>query len=202
MIKNIIFDIGGVIVDYKFGDYVERLGLDKKTTKVLSTQVLYTPLWDKFSKGLVSAEEFLTETKKQVPEYAEYVDMLWKTENLRKMIPPFERTLNLIKQLKEKGYKLFVISDMEEYTIRYLKSTIEGFEDLFDDIIYSCRVGQLKKDGDVFDLAIKRFAINPEESIFIDDVQRNLDQAQKRNINTFHFTDPKQNVIDLKKMFL
>ncbi len=202
MIKNIIFDIGGVIVDYKFGDYVERLGLDKKITKVLNTKVLYTPLWDEFSKGLISAEEFLMETKKQVPEYTQYVDMLWKVENLRKMIPPFTKTLNLIKRLKEKGYKLFIISDMEEYTIRYLKTEIEGFEDLFDDIIYSCRVGLFKKDGDVFDLAIKRFAINPEESIFIDDVQRNLDQAQKRNINTFHFTDPKQNVVDLKKMFL
>ena len=73
---------------------------------------------------------------------------------------------------------------------------------MFEDIIYSCRVGMVKKDGNVFDLAVERFNIEPKETIFIDDVQRNLDQAAKREINTFKFTDPDTHIPELEKMLL
>ena len=79
---------------------------------------------------------------------------------------------------------------------------VPNINELFDDIIYSCRVGMVKKDGNVFDTAIERFNVVPEETLFIDDVQANLDQASKRGIHTFQFTNPDVHVKELESMLL
>ena len=118
------------------------------------------------------------------------------------MLPVYQQTLRLVEKIKAKGYRLFIISDLEESNVRYVENEIPNIHDLFEDIIYSCRVGMVKKFGEVFDLAIDRFNIVPEESIFIDDTQINLDQAAKRGINTFRFTDPSVHIAELEKLLL
>lgn len=202
MIKNVIFDIGGVIVAYKRETYLDPFGFDDETEQFFLKNVIFTPDWTRLSIGEITTAEFINNACSKYPEHKEVIEGFFAIENLKKMIPPFKQTLEFINKLKDKGYRLFVISDMEENTIKYLKTEINGFESMFEDIIYSCRVGMVKKDGNVFDLAIKRFNIDPKESIFIDDVQRNLDQAAKRGINTFRFTDPTVHIKELENMLL
>ena len=202
MIKNIIFDIGGVIVKFKKETYLDPLNLDEETKNFLIDKILFTDEWFKLSIGASNEEKFLSNVAEKFPDYLELASSVFKIETLSKLLPVYTQTINLVEKLKQKGYRLFVISDMEEHGINYINYAIPNMNDLFDDIIYSCRVGMVKKDGDVFDLAVKRFNVVPEESIFIDDVQRNLDQASKRGINTFRFTDPEIHIPELEKMFL
>ena len=200
MIKNVIFDIGGVIVKFKKETYLDPLGLDEATKNYLIDEILFTDDWFQLSIGKMTQTEFLDNVAKKHPDYLELTKPVFEIETLKKLLPVYTQTIELIKKIKEKGYRLFIISDLEESNVAYVESQIPNIYELFEDIIYSCRVGMVKKHGEIFDLAINRFNIVPEESIFIDDTQINLDQASKRKINTFRFTDPNVHIAELEKI--
>lgn len=202
MIKNVIFDIGGVIVKFKKETYLDPLGLDEETKNFLIDQILFTDEWFKLSIGISNEQEFLDNVAKKYPDYLELASSVFTIETIYKLLPVYTKTIKLIEQLKKKGYRLFVISDIEEHNITYIEHAIPNMNELFEDISYSCRVGMVKKDGNVFDKAIERFKVIPEETLFIDDTQINLDQASKRSIHTFRFTDPDIHVKELEKMLL
>ena len=202
MIKNVIFDIGGVIVKFKKETYLDPLGLDEATKNYLIDEILFTDDWFQLSIGKMTDEQFLSNVQKNHTDYFELTKSVFEIDTLKKLLPVYSQTIELIKKIKEKGYHLFIISDIEESNIRYIESEIPNLHELFEDVIYSCRVGLVKKHGEVFDLAINRFNVVPEESIFIDDTQINLDQASKRGINTFRFTDPDIHVAELESMLL
>lgn len=202
MIKNVIFDIGGVIVKFKKETYLKPLELDEETEIFLRDKILFTDEWFKLSIGTSSEQEFLNNVAKTYPDYLDLASSVFKIETLDKLLPVYTKTIKLVEQLKKKGYRLFVISDMEEHGIVYMEHAVPNINELFDDIIYSCRVGMVKKDGNVFDTAMERFNVVPEETLFIDDVQANLDQASKRGIHTFQFTNPDVHVKELESMLL
>ena len=202
MIKNVIFDIGGVIVKFKKETYLDPLGLDEATKNYLIDEILFTEDWFQMSIGKMTEQEFLANAKKRHPDYYDLAKSVFEIDTLKKLLPVYQQTLRLVEKIKAKGYRLFIISDLEESNVRYVENEIPNIHDLFEDIIYSCRVGMVKKFGEVFDLAINRFNIVPEESIFIDDTQINLDQAAKRGINTFRFTDPSVHIAELEKLLL
>ena len=202
MIKNVIFDIGGVIVKFKKETYLDPLGLDEATKNYLIDEILFTDDWFQLSIGKMTDEQFLSNVQKNHPDYFELTKSIFEIETLKQLLPVYSQTIELIKKIKEKGYHLFIISDIEESNIRYIESEIPNLHELFEDVIYSCRVGLVKKHGEVFDLAINRFNVVPEESIFIDDTQINLDQAAKRGIGTFHFTDLDVNIKALEDLLL
>ena len=202
MIKNVIFDIGGVIVKFKKETYLDPLGLDEATKNYLIDEILFTEDWFQMSIGKMTEEEFLSNVEKNHPDYYDLAKSVFEIDTLKKLLPVYQQTLRLVEKIKAKGYRLFIISDLEESNVRYIESEIPNIHDLFEDIIYSCRVGMVKKFGEVFNLAINRFNIVPEESIFIDDTQINLDQAAKRGINTFRFTDPSVHIAELEILLL
>lgn len=195
-----IFDIGGVIVEYKRENYLKLFEYNEQEKQTLLKEVIFTPNWNLLLKGEISNDEFVTSATEKHPEFAKEINLFFDSEILKSMLPPIKETFEFVKKLKNAGLKLFVISDIDEITIKYILSAIDGFENLFDDIIYSCRVGMIKKDGDIFDLAIQRFKIVPEETLFIDDSVKNLDQAKLRNLNIFQFEHPSENIKELENL--
>ena len=187
--KNIIFDIGGVIVDYKRKTYFDYFNFDDKTKSEME-KIIFSEFWSELSKGHLTPNEFVKILQEKYPSFSKEIEMVMNKNNYKFMIPPFKETLDFIKKLKKTDKKLYVISDIEENTIEYLKEEIEGFEELFDGLVYSCKVDMVKKDGDIFDYTINKFKLNPSETLFIDDVVRNLEQAKKRGIHVFKFKGP------------
>jgi len=196
MIKNVIFDIGGVIVDYKRETYFNYFNFGDEKEKIIAN-IIFSSHWTELSKGHITPAQFISILQTKNPEYSKEIAMVMDKSYYKFMIPPFKETLDFIKELKKTDLKLYIISDIEELTIEYLNGEIDGFESLFDGIVYSCKVGMVKKDGDVFDYTLQKFNLNPIETLFIDDVDRNLEQASKRNINVFKFKGP-QDILDIK----
>ena len=197
--KNIIFDCGGVIVKYKFETYLDCFGFNEKTKQNLLS-LFRTPEKVEFYKGYLTENEFKEFCYKKLPNYKSEIDKILDEKNLKYMLPVYDDVVDMIRRLKVKGYKLYLLSDINETTIRYLNSEIENFESMFDGIVYSCRVHMVKKDGDVFDYILKQYNLNPSETLFIDDSETNLNQASKRKIMTFKFADPEVDLFNIKSM--
>jgi HAD superfamily hydrolase (TIGR01509 family) len=94
-------------------------------------------------------------------------------------------TAKLIAELKDKGYKLYVLSNMSREFINFLRQQ-EVYEN-FDGDVISCEVGVVKPMPEIYDLLLDRFALDPSETIFIDDRKENIKAAAQKGIGTFHF---------------
>ena len=201
MIKNIIFDNGGVIVKYSAKTYLDYFNFDIEKQEKLDT-LFASDEWTKFAKGEWTSEDFKAFALGQFPEYYDDVVKILDVDNLKFMIPPYKETLEFMDRLKKSGHKIYLLTDINEDTITYMKSEIDNFENLFDGIVYSCRVGMVKKDGEVFNYILNKFNLNPLETLFLDDSVKNLEEATKRNIQTYRFLDPKTDISIIKDRFL
>ena len=201
MIKNVVFDNGGVIVKYSAESYLDVFNYDKQKQRELDT-LFVSEEWVKFAKGEITSEDFKKFAVNKFPNYREDVLKILDVNNLKIMIPPYTQTLEFIKHLKQKGYKIFLLSDINEDTITYLNSEIENFEKLFDGIVYSCRVGMVKKDGQVFDYLLNTFNLEAEQTLFLDDSLTNLARANERKIVTYRFLDPEVDIDAIKQKYI
>ena len=127
----------------------------------------------------VSAEE-LAAYRGVEPKFAR--DMITIAIGKQETIRPTEK---LIDELKAAGYKLYVLSNMSREFIDFLRK--QKVYENFDGDVVSCEVGIVKPMPEIYDLLLKRFDLDPAETIFIDDRKENVDAAAAKGIATFHF---------------
>lgn len=89
---------------------------------------------------------------------------------------PDAGTVALMDELRQQGHSLYYLSNMPAAYADELERS-HGFFDWFEDGIFSARVGQIKPNADIFQTAVQRFATQGEPTLFIDDVQHNIDAA-------------------------
>ena len=94
-------------------------------------------------------------------------------------------TIELVNELKARGYKLYVLSNMSKEYIDYLR-TFPVFDN-FDEQIVSCEVGIGKPDRRIYEYLLSHCELDPSETIFIDDRKDNVDAAEEVGITPFHF---------------
>lgn len=199
MIKNIVFDNGGVIVKYSFETYLDWFNFDKPLQQQFN-ELFKSSQWVQLSKGEITSKEFEEYAVSVFPQYEKEVKAILDVENLKHLIPPYQQTLDYIDSLRERGYKVFLLSDIVEDTITYMKQAVDNWEEMFDGIVYSCRVGMVKKEGKVFDYLLKKFELVAEETLFVDDTVRNLQEAEKYGIKTLRFLDPEKDISRIDKV--
>lgn len=185
MIKAIIFDTGGVLhtneIKYVYDDIKRTLKLSEEDfTRT------YKKLIPLLQLGKISEYEywrtFIQEsgTKQQLPKISLFLREYIKRFKLNKNI------LRLIKLLKNKGYKLAILSDTitphKEYNDK------QGIYDDFDVRIFSNEVGLKKPDPKIYKLTLRRLRVKPSESVFIDDVLDYVEVAIKLGIFGLLFT--------------
>lgn len=199
MIKNVVFDNGGVIVKYSFKTYLDYFKYPKKIQNKLNTLFL-TDEWIEFAKGKITSAQFKEFALEKFKEYKKEVLEILDVKNLKFLIPPYTQTIEFIKLLKSDGYNVYLLTDINEDTIDYLNEEIENFESMFDGIVYSCRVGMVKKEGKVFKNLLDKYNLEPTETLFVDDSLNNLKEAKKYNILTYKFLEPEKDIKKLQKI--
>ncbi len=180
MIKNIILDIGGVIFD------------DSKnnTDKVLNKNSynIYQKAYGGNFKKCLLGEMTINEHIKTFENDSDYQDIKYvlSYENLNVNLPLIKDNFAYIKELKKKGYKLFILSNMTYESHLYIKNTID-IDKTFDGGIYSYQENIKKPDPRIYELLIDRYNLNKEETIFFDDKEKNVISANSLGIKSFVF---------------
>ena len=150
-----------------------------------------------YRRGEITCEEFWNQTKKLLDITADNDDLnrLWMES-----YEPIEGTVEIIKQLKKKGIKLYVLSDTVKERAEYLQETF-NFSENFIDGIYSYKVHKTKLDGsEAFKLALKLTGESPENVVYVDDKEEYAETAKKLGMNAIHFKNPEQLNEELKNL--
>jgi putative hydrolase of the HAD superfamily len=116
-------------------------------------------------------------------------------QRLLHAVPPslvvFPQTVELLRRLKTKGYPLYCLSNMHFASIEYLEQN-ETFWDVFDGRVISCRLNLCKPEAGIYEHLLRTYALEPEETLFVDDVQKNLDAAARLGMKTLRFENAAQ----------
>ncbi|HZJ73300.1 MAG TPA: HAD family phosphatase [Perlabentimonas sp.] len=189
-IKNIIFDLGGVVLDIDYSltiDAFRNLGVSN--IDLLFGQAQQVELFDQMDKGLLSAEEFRNGIREisnlPLPDAA--IDKAWSA-----MLLPFNtQRLELLKTIG-KHYRTFLLSNtnamhMGEYNKMLLNTYgLENLSIFFEKTYYSHIINMRKPDAEAFEIILHENSIKPSETLFIDDSIQHIDGAKKLGIFAYH----------------
>lgn len=185
MIKNIIFDFGGVLVDWNPHYLYDPYFGDSQKAEWFLTHIC-TYEWNaQHDKGKPIAEG-TAELIAEHPEWAQEIALYYG--QFPKMISgEIAGMAEYILQLKQRGYRIFGLSNWSTETFAMVEDKYPIFG-LIEQKIISGYERIMKPDPAIFQLALQRFHILPEESLFIDDNAANIAAASRLGIHTHHFT--------------
>jgi putative hydrolase of the HAD superfamily len=112
-------------------------------------------------------------------------------DHVRAALVPIEPTVALLRELRSRGLRLYGLSNMSETIFSYLAGRHEFFG-LFDGIVVSAKVKLLKPEAAIYEHLRERFALDFAESVFIDDLARNVESARGVGLPAIQFTSTEQ----------
>ncbi|MDR1895396.1 MAG: HAD family phosphatase [Prevotellaceae bacterium] len=194
-IKNIIFDLGGVILD------INRAGAVKKFKEIglHNIEELIDPyrqkgIFLKIEEGSISREDFYAEIRKLIgrPVKNEDIDQGW----LDFLLPVKQEKLDFISELRRE-YKVFLLSNTNAIIMEWAQSNTfspagKPLNYYFDEMYLSYKLGCMKPDIEIFHKTIKLSGVNPSETLFIDDSRANTDAGNLAGFQTFWFKEGSQ----------
>lgn len=183
VIKNIVFDLGGVIMTLDPAEALRRfkaLGLsDAERYLDAYTQ---SGVFGNLEEGKITAEDFRSKLSSLTGHELTFDECKHAWLGYRKDVP--QRNLDLLKELRAKGYRLILLSNTNPFMMDWaLSSEFDGkgssLNDYFDALYLSYRLGIMKPAPDFFRQVLDNENILPEETLFVDDGPRNVEAAGK-----------------------
>ena len=197
MVKNIILDVGKVLVAWEPEDAMKQLGFDDKTVKAVADATVNTPVWIETDRGVWSDEQILQAFYEKAPEYKKEIDLFWN--HLELAIKQFSYTKEWISNMKKEGLHVYILSNYGDWTYRRTKDNALDFLPLTDGAIFSYTVKQIKPDFEIYETLLNQYRLKPDECVFIDDRMENIEGAEKAGIHGICFETIGQVKEDLKK---
>lgn len=198
MIKNIIFDLGNVIINYNQKKIINNF-TEKEEIKYIYDEIFHAPEWTLMDLGDITNDEAIEIINKRNEFKYEKLTQEFLHEWYKKQ--PINRDIvEIAKILKNNGYNLFVLSNMANQTYEYFKN--DEFFSLCTGIVISAHEHVKKPDEKVYRLLLDRYNLNAEECLFIDDDDsgKNYETANKIGIKGRRIM-PNQ-AEDVKKLLL
>jgi putative hydrolase of the HAD superfamily len=197
LIKGIIFDIGGVIVEVRIKSFLEHFVKQSGYSKEqLYNMIVMGGEWDKFEKGLMTEEELKLKIEKEHGIKPSLMEKM--ADDWRRTLRPIPETIEIVKKLKGR-FKLFALSNVDKITTEECFDRFSFYQH-FEGVILSWKVHMRKPEKQIYRLALKQMELKPEETVFIDNFPPNLPTPKAMGIHTILFKDPDQLKAELKKL--
>lgn len=197
MIRNIIFDVGQVLVDFRWKDYMRELGFSEETIRVLGEKMVLSPLWSELDLGVRPEEDVVADILRAVPEYETEVRRF--LDNPVDVVRPFPKTREWLQGLREQEYGIYLLSNYPRTLFSLHERTSFDFMDLIDGKVVSAFEKLVKPQPEIYQLLLSRYGLSPEECIFLDDRPVNLEAAQKLGIGTILVKEQETAIEELER---
>lgn len=197
MITTIIFDIGNVLADFTWKEHYESFGYDNEMVERIAKATVMNPAWNENDRGVMQVEDIIQRFVDSDPEIEQ--DIRRVLSNVKTMVRRNDYAIPWIQDLKRKGYRTLYLSNFSEKAETECAYALD-FIPYLDGGILSYQVKVIKPMPEIYELLIKRYHLVPEECVFLDDTQANLDGADKFGIHTIHFRNRAQAVEELRKL--
>lgn len=175
MIKNIIFDVGKVLMAYEPDEYMEKLGFTPREREAVNQAMFQHPFWNESDRGALSSEKLLEGFISHNPDYEKQIRQAYETAG--KTITLMPHTLEWVKALKDRGYRLYILSNYAEHTFEQTSDEMK-FLSYMDGAVFSFQCKLIKPEQEIYRYLCEKYELVPEESIFLDDRQENVEAAR------------------------
>jgi 2-haloacid dehalogenase len=194
-----LFDLGGVFFDWDPHHYFKDIFDTADERNYFLTKVCNDE-WNVKQDAGRTIEEAESELIPKFPQYEREIKMYYK--NHRKMIRgTFDLSIKVLEKLKKQNYECFVLSNWSAETFVGMTDDYP-FLKLFDGLLISGEDKLMKPDSAIYELAINRFHLIPEETVFIDDKLENIEAANNLYLKTIHLTDPEKIESEIDKFLI
>ena len=189
MIKNIVFDIGGVLADFRIMEFLTEKGLDAPMIKRVLKASVRNPYWGKFERGEVTEEETLRAFAAADPEIESELRLAFTS--LSGMLVMREYAIPLVRRLKSRGYGVYYLSNYSKKAYDECAESL-GFMPYMDGGLVSFRAGMTKPDPRMFSRFAEQYGLRPEECVFVDDAEENVEAAKTLGFTGIRFESREQ----------
>ena len=185
MIDTFVFDIGNVLLDFNYPEQYRAI-YDEQTARALAdATVRNTALWAEMDRGVLSYDRVIALLQKDTPHLAQ--EIAHAIPLLYRQVRPFPYAKPWLCALKEKGYRIYILSNYGELPYAWSKPRMD-FLPYADGALISYEVQDIKPSRAVFETLCDRFAIDPQRAVFIDDAAANIAAAEAFGLNAVLFT--------------
>lgn len=195
MIKNIIFDVGMVLVNWDPHAAFQKLGFDEKTEEAVGNATVYSDAWNESDRSVLDSDEQLAVFVQNAPDYEKEIRMFW--DNVGMAIYQYEYSRAWIQKLKKKGYHVYILSNYGKWTYEHTTEALSFLEDV-DGQVFSFEVHQIKPEPEIYQTLLDKFKLTADECVFLDDRRENVEAAEARRIHTVLFTTYQEALEKLK----
>ena len=172
MYKNIIFDLGGVMVDFDPKTYLVDRFCNAEVEEQVSQLTFESEEWKLLDAGLITRSEANLRMLARAKEYGRAFEVQGVLDDWMHILRPRRRMQTLVEQLKQRGYCVYYLSNIPEDVLDLLMH--RDFEGLFDGGVASCEVKINKPDPRIYQALLDKYHLRADECIFIDDRAENL----------------------------
>lgn len=197
MIKNIVFDIGNVLVEFGWKPYFDKFNLTPEEFERLVNATVKSNVWNEMDRGAVSEEEILNAYIANDPGIEDIIRAIYA--DFHDMLKQYDYTKGWIKSLQAEGFKVYCLSNMSHKSVRENADALD-FIPLTDGTILSCDYNIIKPEKAIYDLLFDKFNLIPSECVFIDDVKRNIDKAKELGMYGIVFESRAQVEEEIKRL--
>jgi len=181
MIKNIIFDLGNVLLNYKPMEFLLQFTKDQERINGFISKVSFSRTWFELDRGTITLKKARKILSSRYPEELDLIVPYF--EHWLEILTPIKDRIELLEPLKKNGYKLFILSNFIEEAFKYVIEQY-GFFSLFDGRVLSYEEKVIKPEKTIYDILVSRYNLIPQECVFLDDHSSFLKPAKQLGMNT------------------
>lgn len=197
MIRNIIFDIGNVLTDFRWKEFLRDKGFDEEMIRRIGRASVENPVWKEFDRGTWSEEELMRVFVANDPEIERELHEAY--DDIRGMVTARDYAIPWVQELKAKGYKVYYLSNFSKKAEEECSDALT-FIPYMDGGILSWKDKLIKPDPEIYRLLLKRYELNAQECVFVDDLPENVEGAVRQGFQGIVFESMEQTKEELEKL--
>lgn len=183
MIKNIIYDLGNVLIKFSPTKFTEKYILEEDRERVFKT-IFLSQEWQDLDRGVLEYEEAIDIFSEKEPKYRKEIEYLFNS-NVEECLEPIKENIEILNRHSQEGYKLYILSNFHKKAFENVYKKWNFFEKFHGKVVsYECKL--LKPEEEIYLHILKKYDLNPQETLFIDDHEPNIIAANKLGIHVVH----------------
>ena len=197
MIKNIIFDIGGVLLEYRWRDMLLDYGASEEEALAINKITFSDPTWRAMDRGDVTLAEARDYFVKTYPDYSDYLQFFLTRTDLMDVDRP--KVWEKMKACKDAGYGIYILSNYGKELFDQ-HAACKEFMQYPDGMVISYEIRSCKPERPIYDTLADRYNLVREESIFFDDMEENVTAAIEYGFHSVQITSQQVILDELDKL--
>ena len=186
-VHGVVFDLGGVVLHWSPTEILRNAFADEATRAMVKREVFQHPDWQDMDRGILLEPEAIQRFRRRTGHSVEAMTNFLET--VKASLVPIAETQKIIQELAAHNVPLYCLSNMPATTADHLRER-HAFFKLFRGVVISGEIQLMKPDHAIFEHLVRRFGLERESTLFIDDHLPNIEGAASFGLKTHHFTEP------------